>query len=325
MTTDITEMPRWVARQSIPGATAAEIRKAVCDDLMAISGARMSVFHNFAFIDGQPHVTDLTLYGDVETLSPLSVIDGQPVADWADIELKELLSFNSFTAMTADGIRHNKVYRLVWRRFSCKAVMSMNVMAGDEFIGWIGAHRVDGEADFSPEAVRAAQSRAGAYIHALEVARRLDGHGNAKRAVILMSATGEKRFACSEGEKWLEDESFAQDLQVVIRSTNTAPRSMHGAIIRVTELHGDGEPLQCVEIAPADHWRPSTIAGLSKRKRWVAQLAALGSTNKEIADAMNISVDTVRSHLRSIYEELGISSRVELTNEVHRALNSSES
>ncbi len=90
--------------------------------------------------------------------------------------------------------------------------------------------------------------------------------------------------------------------------------------MRFTRVHGDGLQLMCVEIAGGDRWRPSPIAALSPRKRAVAQFVALGSSNKEIAESMEISVDTVRSHLRAIFEDLAVSSRVELANVVQCAL-----
>jgi DNA-binding NarL/FixJ family response regulator len=45
----------------------------------------------------------------------------------------------------------------------------------------------------------------------------------------------------------------------------------------------------------------------------VADLAARGRTNREIADALVVSPHTVDSHVRHIYAKLGISSRIALT------------
>ena len=44
----------------------------------------------------------------------------------------------------------------------------------------------------------------------------------------------------------------------------------------------------------------------------VAALVAAGSTNREVADALFVSVHTVEANLKRIYRKLGIRSRTEL-------------
>ena len=51
---------------------------------------------------------------------------------------------------------------------------------------------------------------------------------------------------------------------------------------------------------------------LSAAERRVADLAASGATNKEIAAELFMSVKTVEAHLSRIYRKLGIRSRTEL-------------
>jgi DNA-binding CsgD family transcriptional regulator len=59
---------------------------------------------------------------------------------------------------------------------------------------------------------------------------------------------------------------------------------------------------------PATGWEALTTAEAS-----VAQLASEGKTNREIAETLFISPHTVNSHLRHIFDKLGINSRVSLT------------
>ena len=53
---------------------------------------------------------------------------------------------------------------------------------------------------------------------------------------------------------------------------------------------------------------------LTDAERRVAYLIATGHTNKSAARALGISVNTVGTHLRSMYAKLGVQSRVQLTN-----------
>jgi DNA-binding NarL/FixJ family response regulator len=57
---------------------------------------------------------------------------------------------------------------------------------------------------------------------------------------------------------------------------------------------------------------------LTPRERQVASLAARGMSNREIAEALFVTVKTVEWHLRHAFDKLGVSSRREL-----RALHSS--
>jgi DNA-binding NarL/FixJ family response regulator len=50
---------------------------------------------------------------------------------------------------------------------------------------------------------------------------------------------------------------------------------------------------------------------LSKREHEILELLAKGYRYKEIADALSISFETVRSHLRNIYDKLHVHSRTE--------------
>lgn len=50
---------------------------------------------------------------------------------------------------------------------------------------------------------------------------------------------------------------------------------------------------------------------LSNREKEVLALLALGSTNRQIASELYLSVDTVKSHMRRLYSKLGVSNRTQ--------------
>jgi DNA-binding CsgD family transcriptional regulator len=51
---------------------------------------------------------------------------------------------------------------------------------------------------------------------------------------------------------------------------------------------------------------------LTRAERSVAELAAAGHTNREIGRELYITLNTVATHLRSVYRKLNISSRAQL-------------
>jgi DNA-binding NarL/FixJ family response regulator len=96
-------------------------------------------------------------------------------------------------------------------------------------------------------------------------------------------------------------------------------RSSPEEILRaIAEVRSGGAPMTG-EIArmvvetfqkPAAETVPSA-AELSPREVEILDLVAKGLTNKEIGPALNISYDTVRAHLRRIYEKLHVRCRTE--------------
>jgi DNA-binding CsgD family transcriptional regulator len=66
------------------------------------------------------------------------------------------------------------------------------------------------------------------------------------------------------------------------------------------------------ELARLGARRPSSPDRLTATERRVAELAADGLSNKEIARALVVTVNTVEFHLRNTYAKLGIRSRVQL-------------
>jgi DNA-binding NarL/FixJ family response regulator len=70
-------------------------------------------------------------------------------------------------------------------------------------------------------------------------------------------------------------------------------------------------------VVEAFHQTPRSEPGLledvklSKRETEILELLCEGLANKEIADRLNISVETVRVHLKHVYEKLHVRSRTE--------------
>lgn len=57
---------------------------------------------------------------------------------------------------------------------------------------------------------------------------------------------------------------------------------------------------------------------LTAREKEVLQIAITGASQKQIADALGIAHNTVRSHIRHIYDKSGMGNRVELVHWAQR-------
>lgn len=70
--------------------------------------------------------------------------------------------------------------------------------------------------------------------------------------------------------------------------------------------------LQGIAARPANSDNVDPMALLSPREREVAELVGRGASNKSIGDALAISDRTVKSHLTTIFDKLGVPDRLHL-------------
>lgn len=66
-----------------------------------------------------------------------------------------------------------------------------------------------------------------------------------------------------------------------------------------------------VTLALAGGATPSPVASLTSRESDIAELLKLGKTNAEIAEALVLSVFTVKNHVSSILMKLNVRTRTE--------------
>ncbi|HET9554938.1 MAG TPA: helix-turn-helix transcriptional regulator [Anaeromyxobacteraceae bacterium] len=79
-----------------------------------------------------------------------------------------------------------------------------------------------------------------------------------------------------------------------------------------TQLHLWREPMpEPVPIA-GESALPAPADGLTQREREVALLVADGLRSREVAERLGIASQTVKSHLKTIFDKLGVRNRVEL-------------
>ena len=94
------------------------------------------------------------------------------------------------------------------------------------------------------------------------------------------------------------------DLVSAVRAVNTGEPVLHPVIIR--KMMTNLRPQAATKPALT---RPTDL--LSEREMEVLRLAARGMSNKDIGEALFISIRTVQAHLRSIFNRLGVGSRSE--------------
>ena len=80
-----------------------------------------------------------------------------------------------------------------------------------------------------------------------------------------------------------------------------------------TQLHLWREPLpETMHVGAEPSPAPAPADGLTQREREVALLVADGLRSREVAERLGIASQTVKSHLKTIFDKLGVRNRVEL-------------
>jgi DNA-binding NarL/FixJ family response regulator len=97
-------------------------------------------------------------------------------------------------------------------------------------------------------------------------------------------------------------DDFLKTIRSVAGGTKVLPPSLIGSLFsQITELalkRSDPELLQAVQ--------------MTKRERQIIELISDGLSNKEIAQRINVATFTVKSHVHSILEKLGLQSRLQV-------------
>ena len=114
------------------------------------------------------------------------------------------------------------------------------------------------------------------------------------------------------GRPWLAHSRYQYArLQQAQSRSGPATESVTAALVTARELGMAKLEHQCLAFKDALGARPDNPAGLSKREVEVLRLISVGSSNREIAEQLCLSPNTVASHVRSILTKTNTANRTE--------------
>ena len=103
-------------------------------------------------------------------------------------------------------------------------------------------------------------------------------------------------------------DDFVATVRTVARGERVLPTRMTGTlfsqIARVALERGEANAMEAVR--------------MTQREREVIAHIAVGMSNKEIAQKMNIATDTVKSHVRNVMDKLALHSRLQIAAYAHQ-------
>ena len=89
------------------------------------------------------------------------------------------------------------------------------------------------------------------------------------------------------------------------KTIKEAYKQVHNKLEKISYLMAKSQKIE------SDSENNYPVELLTKRELEVLSYISIGLLDKEIADKLNISVTTVRTHCRNIYKKLGINNRTE--------------
>lgn len=149
-------------------------------------------------------------------------------------------------------------------------------------------------------------------------------YGSSGEVVVVLDRAGEVELASDAALGWLEQCGVREGLRSAVLHART---KLGGSRVKTRVVGSDGalHPVTVVRLLGAKERflasRPaSEPAGhvedprrlLTPAQRRVSELLVTGATLAEIAAALSVSAETVKSHTKAIYARLDVSTRVEL-------------
>ena len=209
-------------------------------------------------------------------------------------------------------------YRVFWQPFGIHSALTINAIEDGRFLGTFNVFRIKPAPPLSPLSARD-QPWIQSTIEMLRITHAMFRQSQrvASTELVLFSSEG-----IPQTETRIHP-SFLERISDLVREHTSSDelRSTHSLAntqILLTTLYNSHETRILAEVTPLLSSIVPQILTLSLTLRRVGTLAADGATTCEIADALSLSPETIRSHMKQIYRAVGVNSRAELVQLVGR-------
>src|SRR5437667_1339144 len=162
-------------------------------------------------------------------------------------------------------------------------------------------------------------------LDGLATLQRLQSAKNKTRVIVLTASDDKNEFvqAMKLGTSGIVLKQTATELLIKsIRKVHAGEiwLDSHTTAAVIRQFVANDEPA-APSMPSAGPTRERERSPLSQREREIVALVAQGFKNKEMAEKMCISEQTVKNHLHNLFDKLGVSDRLELTiNAIHKGL-----
>lgn len=299
-----------------------ELRRAVVEALLEATHGHVGLTTGLSGHGDELFYTSTISAGSASAEPLCAKLDGSPNQDrklW-NPALPRPSECQQFVGMhhgpvPLEDIRASRTYHAFYEPLGLQDHARALLYDGERFVAWLGVMREDA-ASFEPADLarlnRCVPMLVGAMVAADNMRR---GWDDVPLHLIFDAESLRLRLASPRASEWLSTYRRSRILDFLRALRADSSRSVcfiDGYALCAAKLVGNDGPAFHVNVRlPAPITR-SPAAALTAREHEVAKLAALGATAREMAEDLEISAETVRGHIKSIYKKLEVGSRAEL-------------
>lgn len=269
---------------------------------------------------GRPRLVSVTTWGDEELTLHLDALDGvllRTLVEDAPTLLDLPLRAGRLGVFDVEAVpEHCRTH--IWSPGGFSSSLSMNVVERGVFLAHVSLYRRRDGVPFGDEDLRSLRPWQTTTEAAVRLAAATERARSASApGAYVWGTDGRLHLVGVEADRSLAPVGLRREVEHFVQSGDESLDTVAaGALLRLVRLHGE-EELVLAFMEPLSPYRLPALLELPPAMRQVAAMAARGLTNDDIAAAIGRSPNTVRSHLKKLFDVLGVRSRAELVRLVY--------
>lgn len=308
---------------TVPSECPEVIRAEILEAMLDAVSAEMGIYFTCAAdTDGRQHFTGGVLRGgDQELIESIRPVSNGPAMDapWSPPNL-DPGAMNTFVRVksyySSRELSKYAVNATLLDPMEVSDTLRAVFFDGHRLLGWVGLLRRGTDERFRADEEQRLLAVLGQIKSALAAADALESQNLEGGVFGVTNGEGVIEHASQNLVHWLTPERkayLARRIRAIDRGSSACGTEIFsGSEVRVTRLDGATGVRYLITVERANVIRVGPETWLTERQREIAEYAAAGATSAEIGRSLNISPHTVKTHMKSIYERLGVSSRQEL-------------